>query len=191
MILKFINTLNFGSVIFTKGMNTMILIKNFWSLMWSWDRQVRQLFSFAFGVLTPPKRGKRKKNIDEQFKKAYEDAKETGNNNNNRPPTFSSVQKVGLILGPLLFTLVKLSPTPAELCPEANTVFAGILWVAVWWVTEAVPIPVTSLLPMILFPLGGAMEMDTVAASYGDTLIFLFAGSFMIALAMEKWNLHR
>src|SRR5699024_12695813 len=55
----------------------------------------------------------------------------------------------------------------------------------------AVPIPVTSLLPLILFPLTQGLEMDDAAAAYGDDTIFLFMGGFMIALAMEKWNLHR
>ncbi|WP_256440437.1 anion permease [Jeotgalicoccus sp. WY2] len=50
---------------------------------------------------------------------------------------------------------MKILPTPAEMPEAANTVLAAILWIAVWWVTEAIPIPVTSLLPLILFPLGG------------------------------------
>lgn len=167
----------------------MALLRSFWRLMWTWDQQIRNLFSFAFSVLTPtkPKEGK---STEDEFEEAYRNVKEPPNNS-NRPPTYSMPQKIGLVLGPLLFTLIKIMPTPAGMPEEANTVLAAIAWVAVWWVTEAVPIPVTSLLPLILFPLGGVMEMDAVSASYGDTLIFLFAGSFMIALSMEKWNLHK
>src|SRR5699024_7717739 len=167
----------------------MTILKNFWNLMWSWDSQVRNLFSFAFSVLTPPKT-KKEESSEDELEKVYRKVTEPPNDD-KRPPTFSIPQKIGLVLGPLLFTLVKVMPTPADMPEEANTVLAGILWVAVWWVTEAVPIPVTSLLPLILFPLGGVMEMYAVTASYGDSLLFLFAGSFMIALSMEKWNLHK
>lgn len=162
----------------------MILLKNFWNLMWVWDRQVRSLFTFAFSMIKPSKSGDRK-----QFESGYKKVTEPGH---NKPPsTFSLPQKIGLVLGPLLFILVKVLPTPAEMPEAANTVLASILWIAVWWVTEAIPIPITSLLPLILFPLGGVMETGEVSASYGDSLIFLFAGSFMIALSMEKWNLHK
>lgn len=162
----------------------MILLKNFWNLMWAWDRQVRSLFAFAFSMIKPSKSGDGK-----QFEAGYKKVTEPGH---NKPPsTFSLPQKIGLVLGPLLFILVKVLPTPVEMPEAANTVLASILWIAVWWVTEAIPIPITSLLPLILFPLGGVMETGEVSASYGDSLIFLFAGSFMIALSMEKWNLHK
>jgi sodium-dependent dicarboxylate transporter 2/3/5 len=62
---------------------------------------------------------------------------------------------------------------------------------AVWWVTEAIPIPATALLPVALFPLLGIMKGKTVAAMYFNHVIFLFIGGFIMALAMEKWNLHR
>ena len=60
-----------------------------------------------------------------------------------------------------------------------------------WWVTEALPMPVVALLPLILFPLLNIAELKTVALSYGDQIIFLFMGGFMLGLAIEKWNLHR
>ncbi|MEI2740253.1 MAG: SLC13 family permease [Chitinophagaceae bacterium] len=60
-----------------------------------------------------------------------------------------------------------------------------------WWVTEALPMPVVALLPLVLFPLFGVAELKTVAVSYGDQNIFLFMGGFMLGLAIEKWNLHR
>lgn len=162
----------------------MILVKKFWNLMWDWDRQVRNLFAFAFGMIKPSQ-----SRDERQFEEDYKRIKEP--KRNKRPQSFTMPQKIGLALGPLLFILVKILPTPAEMPEAANTVLASILWIAVWWVTEAIPIPVTSLLPLILFPLGGVMETSDVSSSYGDSLIFLFAGSFMIALSMEKWNLHK
>ncbi|BBI63475.1 hypothetical protein HSBAA_47810 [Vreelandella sulfidaeris] len=70
-------------------------------------------------------------------------------------------------------------------------VLATTLWVAVWWITEAIPIPATSLLPIVLLPITGALDGNTVTAAYGNPIIFLFLGGFMIALAMEKWDLHK
>jgi len=98
---------------------------------------------------------------------------------------------LGLILGPFLF-LLTLYGIPFETLPnEAQAVLASTLWIATWWVTEAVPIPVASLLPIILFPMTGAMNSQIVASAYGDDTIFLFMGGFMIGLALEKWGLHR
>jgi sodium-dependent dicarboxylate transporter 2/3/5 len=62
---------------------------------------------------------------------------------------------------------------------------------AVWWMTEAVPLPITSLLPLILFPLTGVFELSEAAPPYANKFIFLFLGGFMIARAVEKWHLHR
>lgn len=60
-----------------------------------------------------------------------------------------------------------------------------------WWVTEALPMPVVALFPLILFPLLGIADLKAVSVSYGDPVIFLFMGGFMLGLAIEKWNLHR
>src|SRR5699024_5583040 len=107
------------------------------------------------------------------------------------PPSYSTAQKVGLFLGPLLFILTLLFFQPADLSKEGVAILASTLWIATWWMTEALPIPVTSLLPLVLFPLTNGLEMGETASAYGDQNIFLFMGGFMIALAMEKWNLHR
>jgi sodium-dependent dicarboxylate transporter 2/3/5 len=68
---------------------------------------------------------------------------------------------------------------------------AVAMWMAVWWMTEAVPLAATALLPIVLFPLLGVAEIKAVTAQYGNRFIFLFMGGFMLALAIEKWNLHR
>lgn len=75
--------------------------------------------------------------------------------------------------------------------PEAWKTVALAAFMLLWWVTEAVPIPVTALLPLVILPLLGVTEMKAAAAPYANPIVFLFMGGFMIALAMEKWNLHR
>ncbi len=101
-------------------------------------------------------------------------------------------QNIGLILGPVLFFIVLFGLSPEGMSKEALAVLASTVWVATWWITEAIPIPATSLLPVILFPLTGAFEkVGEVTSAYGDPNIFLFLGGFVIAIAMEKWNLHR
>src|SRR5699024_5171627 len=82
------------------------------------------------------------------------------------------------------------------ICPNDMNMHACIVDVIVvlmgtWWITEAVPIPVTALLPLVLFPAMGIAGIDDVANSYANDTLFLFLGGFMIALGMQKWNLHR
>lgn len=99
-------------------------------------------------------------------------------------------RRIGLLLGPLLFG-VCLLPTPAGLTTEGQRMLAVALLMASWWMTEALPIPATSLLPLVLLPLLGIMPTAEAAAPYANQLIFLFMGGFIIALAMQRWNLHR
>jgi len=113
------------------------------------------------------------------------------NQKSDKSTSYSTVQRVGLILGPLLFIIMMFFLSPEGMNPAAKSVLAVTLWVATWWITEAIPIPVTSLLPIVLLPLTGAMEADAVTSSYGNDIIFLFLGGFFIATAMEKWNLHK
>lgn len=98
---------------------------------------------------------------------------------------------IGLIAGPVIFFMVLFMLRPAGLSHDGVAILAGTLWVAVWWITEAIPIPATSLLPIVLFPLTGALSIADTTSSYGHKMVFLYMGGFMIALAMEKWNLHK
>lgn len=100
----------------------------------------------------------------------------------------SSILRV--LSGPLAFLLLTLSEG-AVLSTEATNILAIASWMLLWWVTEAVPIAATALLPLVLYPLTGAMSVDDTATAYGSKYVFLFMGGFLVALAMEKWNLHR
>ena len=79
---------------------------------------------------------------------------------------------------------------PVGVNPAQATAAIAVL-MAVWWMTEAIPLPVTSLLPLVLFPLTGVLDLNQAAPPYANKFIFLFLGGFMIARAVEKWNLHR
>ncbi|MDO3379260.1 SLC13 family permease [Geoalkalibacter halelectricus] len=107
------------------------------------------------------------------------------------PREYSKRQRVGLFLGPILFVLMLIVPTPAGMEPEAQKMAAIALLMATWWMCESIPIPATSLLPIALFPWLGIMATGRATAPYANHLIFLFMGGFIIALAMQRWNLHR
>jgi sodium-dependent dicarboxylate transporter 2/3/5 len=100
-------------------------------------------------------------------------------------------RKLGLVAGPLLFIVIVNLPALLEGYEQANAVIAVAAWMIVWWITEAVSISVTALLPLILFPLLNVMPIVDVGANYGSPIIFLFFGGFVLALALEKVNLHR
>ncbi|SNQ43800.1 SLC13 family permease [Cellulophaga lytica] len=99
-------------------------------------------------------------------------------------------KKIGLVTGPLVFLCILLLPTTI-LSTNADAVIAIALWMVIWWITEAVSISVTALLPLILFPILKIMPLNTVGANYGNKIIFLFFGGFILALALEKVNLHK
>ncbi len=102
-----------------------------------------------------------------------------------------TVKIVGFLAGLLVFTVMVLLPPPEALAPEAWAAAAITMLVSIWWMTEPIPIPVTSLLPILLLPLFGVGNVSENAAPYAHPMIFLFMGGFMIALAMQRWNLHR
>lgn len=148
-----------------------------WGALWKSHREAKRLLLFTM----PMKAGKEAGlNITtDQIMKE------------DMPPGYKTPQKIGLLLGPALFFAVILFFFPEGLSHEGRMVLATTLWVAAWWITEAVPIPAASLLPIVLLPLTGALEGSVVTASYGDPIVFLFLGGFLIALAMERWNLHK
>lgn len=98
---------------------------------------------------------------------------------------------IGLYLGPLLFITFLVLPVPGDLGPQAMRMAAVAALMAVWWITEAIPIPATALLPLPLFPLLGILSARETPLSYADRMIYLFFGGFLIAIAMQKVGLHR
>ncbi|WP_025740066.1 SLC13 family permease [Aquimarina pacifica] len=102
-----------------------------------------------------------------------------------------NIKKTGLVLGPLLFFLTLFFFHPDGLSIEANAILASTLWVAIWWITEAIPIAATSLLPIVLFPLSGGLDIKSTTAAFGNHTIFLYAGGFILAIGIERWGLHK
>lgn len=98
---------------------------------------------------------------------------------------------VSIIFGLAVFALLIILPPPEGMSDGAWRVAAVAALMAIWWLTEAIPVAGTALLPLALFPLLGQGSMKVVAAPYANPLIFLFLGGFLIALAVERWGLHR
>jgi sodium-dependent dicarboxylate transporter 2/3/5 len=98
---------------------------------------------------------------------------------------------VGLVLGIALFLIVLLMPTPEGMTAPAQRTAAITLLMVCFWISEAIPIPATALIPLALFPLLGVLNSKAAAAPYANHNIFLFLGGFCIAMAMQKWDLHR
>ena len=113
----------------------------------------------------------------------------TANSNTKQPATY---QLVGRILGPAIFLIMMLLAGSQDVMPDqAWRVAAVAAWMATWWATEAIPVPVTALLPLIVFDPLGIVSIRDAAAPYAHPTIFLFMGGFMMALALERCNLHR
>lgn len=104
---------------------------------------------------------------------------------------YSRYQFVGLIVGIVALIALTIAPEPASVSNRAWAVAAIGIFMAIWWMTEAAPLATTALLPLVLFPVFGIADLKATATSYAHPLIFLFLGGFMLARAMERWNLHR
>lgn len=100
-------------------------------------------------------------------------------------------KRIGLVIGPILFCIVFFGSPFEGLDQEANAVLASTLWIATWWLSEALPISATALLPIVLLPLTGGAPIAQTTAAYGDKMLYLFVGGFIIAIGMQRWNLHR
>ncbi|HRE50136.1 MAG TPA: DASS family sodium-coupled anion symporter [Flavitalea sp.] len=97
---------------------------------------------------------------------------------------------LGALLAGVFSFLFMLWVNPFDLDKLGSATLAVAALMVVWWVSEALPMAVVAFLPLILFPLLGINSLKATAVSYGDSIIFLFMGGFMIGLAIEKWNLH-
>ncbi len=109
----------------------------------------------------------------------------------NPPTTNSRHSLIFLIAGATVFLLLLVMPVPEGLTVPARNMMAVAALMAIWWLGEAVPIPVTALLPLALYPLLGILPSSKVGPFYGHHLIFLYLGGFMIGLAMQRTGLHR
>jgi solute carrier family 13 (sodium-dependent dicarboxylate transporter), member 2/3/5 len=101
------------------------------------------------------------------------------------------VKRIGLLLGLAAFGLMSVIGPPADLSPKAWTALSLLALMIIWWVSEAIPVAATALLPLALLPLLGVTKPAEAAAPYGDPIIFLFIGGFIIAAAIEDCGLHR
>ena len=103
----------------------------------------------------------------------------------------SIFQKIGLFSGFLIFILILILVDLDPSNPNLTKMAATAALMAVWWITEAIPLAATSLIPLVIFPITGLLDGETTASSYINPIIFLFLGGFLLALAMENWGLHK
>src|SRR5690606_10609588 len=107
------------------------------------------------------------------------------------PGQMALYQWVGLVLGPLLFAICMLLPPPEGLSLPGWRVVAVMALMAVWWATEAIPVPATSLIPIIFFPLLGVSSLEAASQPYSSSVIYLLLGGMIVALTLERWGLHK
>ena len=114
----------------------------------------------------------------------------TSDTNINRP--LETYQVVGRILGPVVFALMLAADQSQDfMAPMAWRAAAVGIWMAIWWATEAIPVAATAFLPILVFDPLGISSLKEAAAPYANPIIYLFLGGFIMALAVERWNLHR
>ena len=101
-----------------------------------------------------------------------------------------SGKQLGFFLGPIFFTAILLFVPEDFISPGAYHVLAVGAWMITWWISEASPVAITALLPLMIFPALGVMNISSSTAPYANPSVFLFMGGFMIALALEKYKLH-
>lgn len=99
--------------------------------------------------------------------------------------------RLGLYLGPASFLIIQFLVSSPDLNPQAQAMLGMTLWMAIWWITEAMPIAGTAILPLILMPLLGLLKIDAVSANYMHPTVLLYMGGFLLATGIEKWNLHK
>lgn len=116
-------------------------------------------------------------------------AADSSEDHSSGPPGWR--QRAGWLLGPAALALTLVLPPPEGLSPEGWRTAGAALLMAVFWIAEPIPIPATALLPLVLFPALGLGDIRATAAPYANPIIFLFLGGFVIALAMQRWHLHR
>lgn len=109
----------------------------------------------------------------------------------SKQKAYRPAQRIGLVAGATVFVLLLLVPPPGGLSVEAWRTAAVALLMAIWWMTEALPIQATALLPLCLFPALGVLDAENASAPYANRTIFLFMGGFFIAVTMQKWRLHK
>ena len=98
---------------------------------------------------------------------------------------------VGRLLGPIAFFLIYFLVDTPGLAPEGKLMLGLTLWMAIWWITDAVPIAGTALLPLMVLPLSGVLNLKQVSNNYMDPTVLLYMGGFLLATSIEKWNLHK
>ena len=101
------------------------------------------------------------------------------------------VSTILLLIAPVLFFAIWILQPLQGLSSSGHAVLGSVLWMAMWWVGEVVPLAITALLPFVLYPLTGVQDMKTTGAALGDPIILLFLGGFMMAMAIEKYHLHQ
>lgn len=103
----------------------------------------------------------------------------------------SALRRAALVAGPAVLALGALLPRPESLTPDAWRLLGVTLWMVIWWLSEAVPLAATALVPIAALPLLQVQPIGAVTAHYGNPLIFLFLGGFLLAAALQRWGLHR
>ncbi len=107
------------------------------------------------------------------------------------PAPLGRVRVAGLLLGVAGFAALQLMPPPAGLSEAGWDTASVALWMALWWVTEAIPLSATALVPLLALPLLGAVPVRDAAIPYANPIILLLLGGFILALGMQRWNLHK